>query len=81
MLKIKNLRKAYGDHEVIKGIDLEVKPGEIIGFIGMNGSGMIILNSPYGLFEDLQNVMEELLTHLRKDNEASIRLEYLNQPV
>lgn len=48
---------------------------------GMNGSGMIILNSPYGLFEDLQNVMEELLTHLRKDNEASIRLEYLNQPV
>ena len=39
MLKIKNLRKAYGDHEVIKGIDLEVKPGEIIGFIGMNGSG------------------------------------------
>ena len=48
---------------------------------GMNGSGMIILNSPYGLFEDLQNVMEELLTHLRKDNEASIRLEYLNPPV
>lgn len=39
MLKIKNLRKAYGDHEVIKGIDLEVKPGEIVGFIGMNGSG------------------------------------------
>jgi 23S rRNA (adenine2030-N6)-methyltransferase len=47
----------------------------------MNGSGMIILNSPYGLFEDLQNVMEELLTHLRKDNDASIRLEYLNPPV
>lgn len=39
MLKIKNLRKAYGDHEVIKGIDLEVKSGEIVGFIGMNGSG------------------------------------------
>lgn len=39
MLKIKNLKKAYGNHEVIKGIDLEVKPGEIIGFIGMNGSG------------------------------------------
>ena len=39
MLKIKNLKKAYGNHEVIKGIDLEVKPGEIIGFIGINGSG------------------------------------------
>ena len=39
MLKIKNLKKANGNHEVIKGIDLEVKPGEIIGFIGMNGSG------------------------------------------
>ena len=39
MLKIKNLRKAYGDHEVIKGIDLEVKSHEIVGFIGMNGSG------------------------------------------
>ena len=39
MLKIKNLRKAYGDYEVIKGIDLEVKSHEIVGFIGMNGSG------------------------------------------
>ena len=39
MLKIKNLRKAYGDHEVIKGIDLEFKSHEIFGFFGMNGSG------------------------------------------
>lgn len=39
VLKIKNLRKSYLNKEVLKGIDLEIHKGEIIGYIGPNGAG------------------------------------------
>lgn len=38
-IKIENLRKSYGSNEVLKGIDLEVNSGEIVGYIGPNGAG------------------------------------------
>src|SRR3972149_5161900 len=33
------LRKSYGDHEVVAGIDLELRPGECFGLLGPNGAG------------------------------------------
>jgi ABC-2 type transport system ATP-binding protein len=38
-ISIKDLRKSYGKNEVLKGINLEVASGEIIGYIGPNGAG------------------------------------------
>lgn len=39
ILELKHLRKNFGEKEVLKGVDLQVKRGEIIGYIGANGAG------------------------------------------
>lgn len=39
ILKINNLHKKFGNLEVLRGIDLEVKEGEVISIIGGSGSG------------------------------------------
>lgn len=39
MIKVNNLKKNFGDLQVLKGIDYEVKKGEVISIIGPSGSG------------------------------------------
>lgn len=39
MLTITNLRKRFGDKEVLKGVSLTVPEGSVYGFIGRNGAG------------------------------------------
>ncbi len=51
-LTIKNLRKAYGDIEILKGIDLEIKDHEFVVFVGPSGCGKsTLLRSIAGLEE------------------------------
>ena len=39
IIEVRNLTKKYGDHEAVKGIDLDVKEGELFAFLGENGAG------------------------------------------
>lgn len=39
VISIRNLQKNYGEKKVLKGINLDIYRGEIIGYIGPNGAG------------------------------------------
>ncbi len=43
ILEIKNLRKSFGDTEVLKGIDLSLEKGEVLAIIGSSGGGKTTL--------------------------------------
>jgi ABC-2 type transport system ATP-binding protein len=36
---VRDLRKAYGEHQAVRGIDFEVASGEVFGLLGPNGAG------------------------------------------
>jgi ABC-2 type transport system ATP-binding protein len=38
-IKVRELRKSFGDFEAVKGVDFEVETGEVFGFLGPNGAG------------------------------------------
>ena len=39
IIELKNIRKHYGKHEVLKGVDMQINRGDIYGLIGRNGAG------------------------------------------
>lgn len=55
LLEIKNLRKSYGSHEVLKGITFDIPKGQIVGLLGPNGCGKSsMIKSIVGLINDYQ---------------------------
>ena len=39
VLRADNLKKRYGDKQVVKGVSLEIERGEVVGLLGPNGAG------------------------------------------
>src|SRR5690554_2006136 len=54
MLKIKNLHASVEDKAILRGINLEVKPGEVHAIMGPNGSGKSTLSSVIAGNEDFE---------------------------
>ena len=45
LLQLRGLRGGYGRVEVLRGVDLDVHPGEIVALLGSNGAGKSTLNN------------------------------------
>lgn len=54
VIEMKNLHKAYGSLEVIKGVDITAQKGQVIALIGSSGSGKSTLLRCCNLLEDSQ---------------------------
>lgn len=61
MLKIKNLHASVEGNAILKGINLEVKPGEVHAIMGPNGSGKSTLSSVIAGREDYEVEQGDLL--------------------
>ncbi len=68
IISIRDLRKSYGDKEVLKGINLDVYPGQVIGYIGPNGAGKsTTVKVLIGLLADFEGAVSIMGKDLRED--------------
>ena len=66
LIEIEKLTKNYGDHEVLKGIDLSVKKGEVVVVIGPSGSG--------------KSTLCRTINRLEKTDSGSIKIDGVTLP-
>ena len=60
MLSGKNIHKKYGPVEVLRGVDIEVKKGEIVSIVGSSGAGKSTLLHILGTLDGADRGMVEL---------------------
>ena len=55
ILEIKDLKKSYGSHQVLRGVSFNIEPGKIVGLLGPNGYGKTsMIKSIVGLINDYE---------------------------
>ncbi len=55
LLKVRNLKKSYGSHQVLNGVSFDLPAGKIVGLLGPNGCGKTsMIKSIVGLINDYQ---------------------------
>jgi len=76
MIRIQNVHKSFGDLEVLKGINLEVKKGEVLSVIGGSGSGKSTLLYCINAIEEIQKgkiTVDDIDVHDKKTNQDHLR--------
>jgi urea transport system ATP-binding protein len=83
MLNVKSLSAAYGQSEVLHGLDLEVKPGEIVAIMGRNGMGKTtLMKTLMGILPETGGevkVGSETLTGLKSHQRVARGIAYVPQ--
>ncbi|AQU80585.1 MULTISPECIES: amino acid ABC transporter ATP-binding protein [Planococcus] len=73
-----NIHKSFGDLEVLKGVDLHVKPQEVVVLVGVSGSGKSTLLRCFNFLEMINDGKITIDGHevnAKKDNLTKIRAE------
>lgn len=76
MINIQNVHKSFGDLEVLKGIDLVVKKGEVLSIIGGSGSGKSTLLYCINAIEKINSgkiIVDDIDVHHKSTNRDKLR--------
>ena len=76
MIQIRGVHKSFGDLEVLKGIDLDVKKGEVVSVIGGSGSGKSTLLYCINAIEPINSgeiIVDDINVHKKNTDQNKLR--------
>ena len=73
MIRAKNIHKSYGDLEVLKGVDIHIKEGEVVSIVGESGAGKSTLLQILGTL-DMPSSPDKYGTQIALDGQSYINM-------